>query len=83
MISAQKAEIEQVSCNNDILSITFGKNTGPQLHRSVSTNSSLGNMPFVHDPYEARMVNVGSSDIENLDLLFVYGYRQYLATIMR
>ena len=47
MISAQKANIQKISCKNHLLSIEFGKVSGPSFHRSISTNSSFGEMPLV------------------------------------
>ena len=63
MISAQKAEIEKISCKNNLLSIEWGKVSGHSFHRSISTNSSFGDMPFVQDPYEASTVKIGPSSL--------------------
>ena len=47
MISAQETKIKKISCKNNLLSIEFEKPKGPFFHRSISTNSSFGDMPLI------------------------------------
>ena len=68
MISAQKAIVEKVLCQNNILSIKFGKLSGPKFHLSISTNASIGDMPLVQDPYEANTVTIKRSGLPNSGL---------------
>ena len=71
MLSAQKSEIEKISCKNNKLSIGFSKPNGPKFHRSLSTNSSLGDMTLVQDPYEAITVEIRYSTETNFGKIHI------------
>ena len=71
MKSAQKAIVEKVLCQNNILTIEFGKLSGPHFHLSISTNASIGDMPLVQDPYEANTVTIKKSSLPNSGIFHI------------
>ena len=71
MKSAQKAVIKKISCKHNVLSVEFGEKSGPYFSRSISTNHSLGDKPFVQDPYEAITVTIENSKISNFGMFHI------------
>ena len=71
MISAQKVKIEKLSCENNVLLLEFGKSSGPHFHLSISTNSSIGDMSLVLDPYEANTVKIRNSSLPNSGMFHI------------
>ena len=71
MISAHAVTVEKILCKNNFLTIEFGKASGPKFHHSSSTNVSLGDMPLVEDPYEARTVKIVSSNSLNSGMVHI------------
>ena len=65
MKSAQPTHVENVTCSNNILRLSFDKPRGPPLWYDLSTNSSYGDLPLVQDHYESETVQVGLSTIPN------------------
>ena len=53
MKSAQKAYITKATCQDNFITLEFSEPEGPAFHFDVGTNTSMGGMPLVVDPYQA------------------------------
>ena len=65
MISAQKANIKSVTCENDELRLEFTKPTGTIFKLDLGSTDSFGSMPLVPDPMEDTLVYVADSHHPN------------------